>query len=309
MPLERRRGIADALRQRIRRGLQTGALHEGDKLPPTREIAADLRADPRVVSRAYAALADEGLVEIRARVGVFIARSPRSDARRGMLPESWLVEMLAGALERGVAAPGLPKALEAAVGQRKVNVTVVAEMRDQIDGLVRELREDYGFDARGVLLDALAPGDRLPRAIERAHGILTTPASNERIQRLAKRLRKPCVLACVRPDLLSPEWRQLMRRDVYVIIADAPFAKIVRDFVRNADGSANVRILVAGRDDLESVPADAPTYVTESARQLLGRTRLPGRLIAPTRLLGEECVRELFALLVRRNQGPPVKEQ
>ena len=71
---QRLRGVG-VLRQRIAGGLQRGAMQPGDRLPPTRELSADLAADPRVVSAAYRTLADEGLVEIRPRAGVFVADS------------------------------------------------------------------------------------------------------------------------------------------------------------------------------------------------------------------------------------------
>ena len=74
MPARRRPQIANELRGRIERALMTGALAHGDRLPSTREMGAELDADPRVVLAAYRDLAGEGLVELRPRSGVYVAR-------------------------------------------------------------------------------------------------------------------------------------------------------------------------------------------------------------------------------------------
>ncbi len=67
--------------QPIYRQLQTrvismvleGALKEGDALPSVRQVAGELRINPLTVLKAYQQLADEGLVEKRRGMGMFIA--------------------------------------------------------------------------------------------------------------------------------------------------------------------------------------------------------------------------------------------
>ena len=63
MAPSRRSAIADALRNRIKRAVETGALQPGQRLPSTREVAADVGADPRVVAAAYRQLEPSRLVE------------------------------------------------------------------------------------------------------------------------------------------------------------------------------------------------------------------------------------------------------
>lgn len=307
---QRRSAIADALRQRVMHGLRTGALRHGTRLPSTRELSIDLAADPRVVADAYRVLAAEGLLEIRPRSGVYVvAPAAGGDDRfdTGAAPHtgsaSWLAGVVADGIRRGVPAPQLHEAVEAATRRRTVNAAVIAATLDQSVGLARELRDDFGFEARAFVADELVRGERLPRAIERAHLIVGTEATAERVQKLATRLRKPSIVVSVRPDLLSPEWRLLLSRVSYVVIADPRFRTLIHDFFSDTDGAHNVRILIAGRDDVGAIPADAPTYVTEAARQRLGRTRLPGLLVAPARTMADTSLRAVAEVLVGMNLG------
>jgi molybdate-binding protein/DNA-binding transcriptional regulator YhcF (GntR family) len=63
--------IAESLRRRI----ASGELRPGDKLPPVRKMAQNWSCTPGTVSRAYAQLAQEGLVEGRRGGGTLIAPS------------------------------------------------------------------------------------------------------------------------------------------------------------------------------------------------------------------------------------------
>lgn len=301
MARELRTGIAATLRERITRGMRGGALKPGQRLPGVRQLAGEFGSDPRVVALAYQTLADEGLVEVRQRSGAYVAAPVGANPTRDHPPASWLADLIAQGVRRGIPAPSIPDAIRAAIGARRIRAVVLTAIRDQADGLARELRTDYGLEATGLVLSQISRGERLPQAISRAQLIVTTPANAERVTRLAERLGKSQVVACVRSDLLSFEWRSLMRGVVYVIVADPQFAKVIREFVRDADVDGNVRVLVAGRDDVGVIPDDAPTYVTESARERLGRTRLPGRLILPARILTDECVDEIVRLVVRLN--------
>lgn len=50
-----------------------GLLKPGDSLPSVRQIAADFQLNPITVSRAYQELVDEGLVEKRRGIGMYMA--------------------------------------------------------------------------------------------------------------------------------------------------------------------------------------------------------------------------------------------
>lgn len=312
MPQPRRQGITDALRQRLLGALASGALREGARLPSTRELARDLKADPRVVAEAYRVLAGEGLVELRPRSGVFLSARPGGSAggpAQGASPQ-WLADVVADGIRRGVPAPALADALAAATRSRALVAAIVAATTDQAAGLARELRDDFGVQATGIPLDEVAAFERgrddegLPRGLARAHLLVGTESSAAHVERLAERLGVPKVVIDMRPDLLSPDWRLLLTRVAYAVIADARFAPLVHAFVEGAEGSRNLRVLVAGRDDLSEIPPDAPTYVTEAARERIGRHRLPGRVVMPARTLSDASTRAIALAVVQAQLAP-----
>ena len=60
------------LRDHVVAMILDGVLKEGDPLPSVRNVAAEYRVNPLTVLKAYQELADEGLVETRRGLGMFI---------------------------------------------------------------------------------------------------------------------------------------------------------------------------------------------------------------------------------------------
>lgn len=300
MAQARRGAIADALRNRLLSGIGSGAIEPGARLPSTRVIAADLDADPRVVMAAYRTLEGEGLVELRPRSGVYVA--PSAAKRRPHQPgTAWAVDTLTAGLAQGVPMQGAAERLRVLASADAVTAIVAASMADQVDGLVRELKQDFGFAARGLLVDPVSRIDRWPRALERADLVLTTPGHAQRFRRLDRGTARAVVIAGVNSQLVTAEWRLLASGICYVVVADPRFATVVREFLRQAGITHDVPIRIAGRDRLGDIPPDAPTYITEAARRVIGRTRLPGRVIPPARILDEASTRSIVEFVVARN--------
>ena len=70
------------LEEQVRRGVLSGALAAGEKLPAVRDLAADLGVNPMTVSKAYSRLEMEGWVVRRRGVGLFVrARSAANEDR------------------------------------------------------------------------------------------------------------------------------------------------------------------------------------------------------------------------------------
>jgi GntR family transcriptional regulator len=81
------------LRDRVIALILDGGLKEGDAVPSVRQVAADFRINPLTVMKAYQALADEGLLEKRRGLGMFVSSGARgalmSDERTRFLDTEW----------------------------------------------------------------------------------------------------------------------------------------------------------------------------------------------------------------------------
>jgi len=67
--------IYEQLRDQVVLGIADGRLAVGEALPSVRRLAADLGINFHTVSKAYAALADEGYIAIDRRRGAVVARA------------------------------------------------------------------------------------------------------------------------------------------------------------------------------------------------------------------------------------------
>lgn len=83
---------ADALYERIAaeilRRVASGKLRPGDRLPPIRQAAGEWGVNLNTVARAYAALAERGILETRAGGGTVVARTPQDISVDGLDPVS-----------------------------------------------------------------------------------------------------------------------------------------------------------------------------------------------------------------------------
>jgi GntR family transcriptional regulator len=81
------------LRDRVVAMILDGVLGEGDPLPSVRNVAAESRVYPLTVLKAYEQLVDEGLIEKRRGLGLFVGTgAPKrllQDERQRFLSEQW----------------------------------------------------------------------------------------------------------------------------------------------------------------------------------------------------------------------------
>ena len=81
------------LRDRVVAMILDGVLKEGDPLPSVRTVAAESRVNPLTVLKGYQELVDEGLVESKRGLGMFINTGARKlllqGERQKFLAEEW----------------------------------------------------------------------------------------------------------------------------------------------------------------------------------------------------------------------------
>lgn len=81
------------LRDRVVAMILDGLLKEGDPLPSVRNVAAEYRVNPLTVLKGYQQLVDEGFVETRRGLGMFINAGARNlllqGERQKFLAEEW----------------------------------------------------------------------------------------------------------------------------------------------------------------------------------------------------------------------------
>jgi GntR family transcriptional regulator len=81
------------LRDRVVAMILDGVLKEGDPLPSVRTVAAEYRVNPLTVLKGYQQLVDDGLVESRRGLGMFINAGARKlllkGERQKFLEEEW----------------------------------------------------------------------------------------------------------------------------------------------------------------------------------------------------------------------------
>jgi DNA-binding transcriptional regulator YhcF (GntR family) len=294
--------IIEVLRSRVLRGLEAGTLVAGERLPSARELVSEFGVDHRIVLAAYRVLAEERLVEMRQRGGVYVALRRGADGIPP-LPSAWFADVLTEALAREIPAPDLDEWLRRCTQTLRLRAAVVASTSDQVAGLVRELADDFGLEADGMLASELpeAPEVRPPIVLRRADIIVTTEAHADRVNAIGAAWGKPVQVIQVRPDLVLGDWTLLLRQPVYVIVASAKFGDMVRAFFASVKGIENMRMVVLGEDDLSAIPPDAPTYVTQSVRDELRGVRIPGRILPAVRTISTASAREIFRFIVESN--------
>ena len=81
------------IRDRVIAMILDGVLKEGDPLPSVRNVATEYRVNPLTVLKGYQQLVDEGLVETRRGLGMFINSGARQlllkGERQKFLAEDW----------------------------------------------------------------------------------------------------------------------------------------------------------------------------------------------------------------------------
>ncbi|MEN9874171.1 MAG: hypothetical protein RL186_1068 [Pseudomonadota bacterium] len=81
------------IKDRVLSAILDGGIKEGEPLPSVRQVALDLQVNPLTVSKAYQELADDGVVERRRGLGMFVIEGARAglgeSERTAFLNQEW----------------------------------------------------------------------------------------------------------------------------------------------------------------------------------------------------------------------------
>ncbi len=298
--------VASELRDRIVTGIHVGRFRGGERLPAVRSLAKELGVNDRVVMAAIRELADEGFVELRQRSGTYIV--PPHPASGPSLPHlgAWLVGMLVQARSRGLAPRDVSEFVRRSTETRRLRAACIECNNDQLVLLCHELARDHGYIADSTPLESLNANDP-PLNVRRADVLVTTAFHADRVRRVAQALGKPWIAVALRREVMRDVGRHLARGPVYYVATDARFERKLRRMLGALGPVANLRVRIAGRDDLTEIPPEAPTFVMPSALDAVKRkfrgTRGPGQPIHPARHFSDESARELLTFLVHANMA------
>jgi len=90
--------------EQIRRQIMAGQLVEDTQLVSVRDLAGQLKVNPMTISKAYSLLENEGLLERRRGVGLFVARLHReqTDREKARLLEETMTKAVTAAIQFGI---------------------------------------------------------------------------------------------------------------------------------------------------------------------------------------------------------------
>ena len=301
-----RSAVANELREQILSGIHVGRFRGGERLPSVRSLAKGFGVNDRVVMAALRELANDGFVELRQRSGVYVA--PPHPGGGASLPHlgSWLVSVLVQARSRGLAPQHLSEFVRRGMETRRLRAACIECNKDQLVLLCQELEGELGYITESTPLETLTISEP-PLGVRRADILVTTAFHTDRVRRVAESLGKAWIAVGLRREVMHDVGRHLERGPVYYIATDVRYERKLRRMLGSVGPTANLRVLIVGRDDLSGIPADAPTFVMPSALEVVKRRFRgmggPGRPIQPARHLSDESARELLTFLVQANMA------
>lgn len=299
--------VLDLLRGRILSGIHSGHLSAGDRAPTYREVAEETGLDLRTVTRVYEALQREGLVEVRGRQGVFIARQERLGGRVLEETARWVIGMLGEAWLRRIHLPDFPEFLRRCIATVEVRAVCIESTVDQLERMCAELGREFGLRTVSVHADDLVPfqhgsvqRDRMPRELREADFLVTTAFHAAAVRPIAETLEKPVVVVTLNVELVRALEKRLALGDLTVICVDPRFLERIRLVIGGEHGYRIRGVLVHDEEAIGRLDRNEPVLVSDSARKRRPGLDFPS-VIPPGTVLSRESTDELIEMLVRFN--------
>ncbi|MGH7448570.1 MAG: GntR family transcriptional regulator [Longimicrobiales bacterium] len=282
--------ILDQLRDRIVTGLYFGNWQPGERLPSIRDIADAESVDRKTAAAAYHRLEEEGLVEVKARSGVFLRDERENGRGNGIggplekLQRRWLKNTYDGARALGLDTRTVLRLFSAVSDVESTPVPVVEEDDATARTVAEELRECIGIDARPVgIADVTARGSTFAAA----PFAVTTPYYAGRVSMTMP--RTPLIIATLSLDLLH---RLMERAAIGTILVTVPSqwiaARVESALRQRAPNMDRTRVIVAGKDtDLQRLRREAASvFVWPGCDDVLSMFE-GDECVKPVRLLSE----------------------
>lgn len=270
--------ILDQLRDRIVTGLYFGNWQPGERLPSIRDIADAESVDRKTAAAAYHRLEEEGLVEVKARSGVFLRDERMRGAGAGPLEKlqrRWLKNTYEGARALGLDTNTVVRLFRSVAEIESTPVPVVEDDEATARTVAEELRDCVGIDARPVRLQ------ELPRSGMFAVSpfVVTTPYYAGRVAAAVP--GRPLITATLSLDLLHNLIDRAADGTILVVVPSEWIAGRVDAALRQrVPDSARIRVVMAGSE-------------SEMRRQRLEANCVfvwPGCDDVLTQFEGDECV-------------------
>ena len=282
--------ILDQLRDRIVTGLYFGNWQPGERLPSIRDIADAESVDRKTAAAAYHRLEEEGLVQVKARSGVFLRDERENGSRNGgagpleKLQRRWLKNTYDGARALGLDTRTVLRLFGAVADVEATPVPVVEEDDATARTVAEELRDCVGIDARPV---SLAEVSTQHSVFASAAFAVTTPYYAGRVS--TELPRTPLIIATLSLDLLYGLMERAGDGTILVTVPSDWIASRVEAALRQrAPNIDRTRVVVAGRDtDLQQLRREAScVFVWPGCDDVL--TAFEGdECVKPVRLLSE----------------------
>ncbi|HEX2165948.1 MAG TPA: GntR family transcriptional regulator [Longimicrobiales bacterium] len=304
--------ILDQLRDRIVTGLYFGNWQPGERLPSIRDIADAESVDRKTAAAAYHRLEEEGLVEVKARSGVFLRDERENGTRNGnggpleKLQRRWLKNTYDGARALGLDTRTVLRVFGAVAEVEANPVPVVEEDEATARTVAEELRDCVGIDARPVsLADVTARGS----VFASAAFAVTTPYYAARVSRALP--GTPLIIATLSLDLLYSLMERAAVGMILVVVPSQWIASRVEAALRQrAPNMDRTRVVAAdGRTDLQQLRREAACiFVWPGCDDVLSAFE-GDECVKPVRLLSEtttDRVRTAVLDAALRTMGAPV---
>ncbi len=191
-----RGGKTGALFEQLREGIVSGRLTAGDRLPPTRDIAAQLGISRNTVTTVYGRLAAEGYIEGRAGAGSFVATGGAAELPDRQIPAALMPVAVAEASTVSWSLGGfddVPPTFDLRTGRPDPALFPLVEWRRCMTTALQTAPGGYGHPAGlPALRRAIAHWIGLSRAVEaNAEQIIITSGAQQGIDLVTRLLVAP----------------------------------------------------------------------------------------------------------------------